>query len=191
MAANKVWSPVGRVSFPKVFKPEGYQGSEPKYSMMLVFDPSKFTANDKKLWKAMESLADEVSMDKFKKTIKQLPNNFKKPIRDGAEKADLQGFGDGKMFFTASSMMKPGLVGLDLCPILEEDEFYPGCYARITLTAYAYENVGKGVAFGLQNIQKVADGERLDSRTNADKDFADAPDVDFQPPADPSGSDFD
>lgn len=139
----------------------------------------------------MEGLADEVSMDKFKKTIKQLPNNFKKPIRDGAEKADLQGFGEGKMFFTASSKMKPGLVGLDLCPILEEDEFYPGCYARITLTAYAYENVGKGVAFGLQNIQKVADGERLDSRTNADKDFADAPDVDFQPPADPSGSDFD
>lgn len=189
-AIKKIWSPVGVVSFPKVFEPDSYQGSEPKYSLTLIFDPSKFNATDKKLWAAMEALADEKSMEKFKKKISQLPANFKKPFRDGEEKADLQGYGEGKIFCSFSSKMKPGLVDLNLNPLESQDQFYPGCLARVTMTAYAYDNVGKGVAFGLQNIQFIADGTRLDSRTDADKDFADAPDANFETPADPEASDF-
>lgn len=180
---KKVWSPVGVVSFPKVFAPEGYQGSEPKYSLTLIFEPGKFNAIDKKLWAQMIALADEKSMEKFKKKISQLPANFKKPFRDGEEKADLQGYGPGKVFCSFSSKMKPGIVDVDLNPILTPEDFYPGCLARVTLTAYAYDNVGKGVAFGLQNIQFIGHGTRLDSRTDADKDFANAPS--FEPPAEP------
>lgn len=187
---KKVWSPVGVVSFPKVFQPEGYQGSEPKYSLTLIFDPSKFNATDKKLWADMIALANEKSMDQFKKPLKELPGNFRKPFRDGEEKADLQGYGKGKVFCSFSSKMKPGLVDLNLQSLESADEFYPGCLARVTLTAYAYDNVGKGVAFGLQNIQKVADGERLDSRTNADADFADAPEANFEAPAEPATEDW-
>jgi hypothetical protein len=42
-----------------------------------------------------------------------------------------------------------------------------------TLTAYAYDTAGNiGVAFGLQNLQFVRDGEeRFDGRTNAADDF--------------------
>lgn len=185
---KKVWSPVGVVSFPKVFEPDSYQGSAPKYSLTLIFEPAKFTAAEKKLWAAMIALADEKSIEKFKKPLKQLPNNFKKPFRDGEEKADLQGYGAGKVFCSFSSKMRPGIVDLNLQPIDSPDRFYPGCLARVTMTAYAYDNVGKGVAFGLQNIQFVADGERLDSRTNADADFANAPEVEFEVPAEPESA---
>jgi hypothetical protein len=173
MAAKKVVTPVFRVSFPSVFEASSWEGSAPKFEVTGLFDPSKFSEKDKERWRAMQALADEVSMDKFKKKVKDLPGNCKKPFRDGAEKEDLEGFEEGKPFARMSSKLRPGLIDVDRTPITDESEFYPGCYARATVTAYAYDNVGKGVAFGLQNLQKVADGERLDSRTDAAEDFED------------------
>ena len=39
-------------------------------------------------------------------------------------------------------------------------------------TAYGYDKAGnKGVAFGLQNLQKLGDGERFSGRTAAEDDF--------------------
>jgi hypothetical protein len=68
--------------------------------------------------------------------------------------------------------MRPGIVDANLQEIISEDDFYSGCYARATLTAFAYDKLGnKGVAFGLQNIQKLKDGEHLSGRKNAESDF--------------------
>lgn len=172
--AVKLLTPPFRVSFPNVFEASSYDGGTPKFSVCAVWEPAKFTPKDKALWKAMHDLADQVSMDKFKKKLDQLPANFKKPFRDGEEKADLVGFGAGKVFSNLSSRLRPGIIDLDRTPITDPEDFYPGCYARGTITAYAYDNKGRGVAFGLQNLQKLKDGERLDSRTNPEDDFADA-----------------
>lgn len=189
--AQKIYTPVGRVSFPQVFEASSYQGGAPKFSTILVFEPAKFTPADRRLWAAMEALADEASVAAFKKKLAQLPANFKKPFRDGTEKGDLAGFGEGKTFITISSKMRPGIVDLNGNPILDKDQFFPGVWARATITCYAYDNVGKGVAFGMQNLQLVAEGLRLDSRTDASEDFGKAPAPDFTPPATPDdGSDF-
>jgi hypothetical protein len=68
--------------------------------------------------------------------------------------------------------MQPGLVDQNLQRIISTDDFYSGCYARATITAYGYDKAGnKGVAFGLQNVQKLADGERFSGRTAAEDDF--------------------
>lgn len=171
MASKRVITPVFRVSFPSVFEAKSFDGGAPKFSVSAVWDPAKFTAKEKALWDQMMGLADEASLERFKKKMNDLPGNFKKAIRDGAEKADLAGYGDGTFFANLSSKMKPGVIDRDQSPITNPDEFYPGCYARATITAYSYDNKGKGVAFGLQNLQKVADGERLDSRTDAAEDF--------------------
>lgn len=176
MALKRVQTPVFRVSFPAVFEAKAFDGGAPKYSVSAVWDPSKFTAAEKKLWDQMLALCDEVSMERFQKKMSALPGNFKKAIRDGAEKADLQGYGDGMLFANLSSKMQPGLIDRNRVAILSSEEFYPGCYARATVTAYSYDNKGKGVAMGLQNLQKVADGERLDSRTDASEDFEDVDD---------------
>lgn len=174
MAVKKVVSPVFRVSFPSVFESSSYQGGDPKYGLTAVFEPESFSDADQKRWDAMMALADEAAMERFKKVLDKLPANFKRPVRDGAEKADLEGFGEGKKFCNITSRMRPGIVAADgVTPIEDSEDFYPGCYARATVNAYAYENVGKGIAFGLQNLKKVKDGERLDSRTDAADDFGD------------------
>jgi len=171
---KKLLTPVFRVSFPSVFEASSYEGGVPKFSVSAVWEPARFTDKEKVLWKAMYDLADEVCMAKFKKKAGSLPANFKRGFRDGEEKADLTGYGPGKVFAALSSKMRPGVIGLDRAPITDPDEFYPGCYARATITCYAYDNVGKGYAFGLNNLQKIRDGERLDSKTDPEEDFGEA-----------------
>jgi len=187
----KAVTPPFRVSFPSVFEASSYQGGEPKYSVVMLFYPDKFSEADQRAWKSMQSIADAASKDKFKKLIKDLPGNFKKPIRDGAEKAHLDGYGEGMLFATASSKQRPGIVDRNKQPILQEEEFYPGCWARATVTCYGYDNVGKGVAFGLHNLQKLGDDENFTGRVAAEEDFGDdADDVwsgsDIAPEDDPT-----
>ena len=172
--SSKLMTPVFRVSFPAVFEASSYEGGTPKFSVCAVWEPAKFTERDKLLWDAILAAADTVSVDKFKRKLATLPGNFKKPIRDGEEKAGMTGFGAGMVFSNLSSKMRPGLIGLDGTPITNPEDFYPGCYARATISCYGYDNVGKGVAFGLQNLQKIKDGERLDNRTDPTVDFGGA-----------------
>ena len=180
---KKVVTPVFRLSFPALFEAKAMEGDKKvKFGCAAVWHPKQFSDGDKKRWKAMKALLDDASMERFKKHWKDLPANFKKGMRDGAEKADLEGYGEGTRFANISSMMRPGVIDKGKEPIGPEhgnaDEIYPGCWCRATVTAYAYDNKGKGVALGLQNIQKVSDGERLDSRTDAAEDFED--DIDDQ-----------
>ncbi len=187
-ARMKVMTPVFRVSFPSVFSTaklmkDADAGTVPKYEVTMVFEPKKFTPEDKAKIAAMKAILDEASMEKFKRTVDKLPANFNKAFRDGAEKEHLAGFGPGTVFAKASSRIKPGVVSSDGKTAIVDDPaaFYPGCYARATVTAYAYDNRSKGVAFGLSNLQFVRDGERLDSQTDAAADFGES--------AEPSESD--
>lgn len=178
-ARKKVITPVFRLSFPSIFEPakpmEGSEGKKPKYEITMVFDPSKFSPEEKARFKEMEALANEASVEKFKKPLDKLPAGHRKPFRDGAEKEHLTGFGEGTVFAKASSFMKPGIVASDgKTPIEDAEAIYPGCYCRASVTAYSYTNVSKGVAFGLSNIMFVKDGERLDNRTDAAEDFGES-----------------
>ncbi len=168
-------TPVFRLSFPALFEAESYDGGPPKYGCSAVWNPSKFSDKDKKLWKAIKAAMDQASMERFKKKIADLPANFKVGLRDGAEKADLEGYGEGTQFANLTTKMRPGVIDKSKAKIGPEEgnaeEIYPGCYCRATVTVYSYDNKGKGVALGLMNVQKVADGERLDSRTDAEDDF--------------------
>ena len=57
--------------------------------------------------------------------------------------------------------------------ILDRAEVYSGCYARVSLSFYAFNTNGnRGIACGLGNIQKTRDGESLgDGRVSAESDF--------------------
>ena len=177
---TRVISPPFRVSFPAVFEPKAFEGNDPKYSILAVWTPSEFKATEKKAWKAMLAMLDEASMEKFGKKLKAA--KVRHPLRKGEEKEHLQGFEAGQIFATLSTKIRPGLVDRELLPIIDPNEFYAGCYARATLTAYGYSNVTKGVALGLGNIQKLGDGEPLDGRVAAEDDFGDdAPEWGDQP----------
>ena len=66
-----------------------------------------------------------------------------------------------------------------LNPIIERSEVYSGVYGRASITLYAFNSNGnRGIACGLNNLQKIRDGESLGSRSRAEDDFSDCGDED-------------
>jgi hypothetical protein len=66
------------------------------------------------------------------------------------------------MFLNANSVNKPGIVDADREEIMSKEEFYSGCFGRAAINFYAYNQSGnKGIACGLNNLQKLEDGDRL------------------------------
>jgi len=168
----KLTTPVFRVAFPSVFEKSSYQGSAEKYSLTAIWTPKTFGPRDKELWKALLAEMERASQDAFKKSWKAIPSN-NRGIRDGVEKGDMDGFGEGTFFATLSTLVEPGVFDRNGNQIVDKDEIYPGVFARATVNVYAYNNMSKGVAIGLRNLQKVKDGPRLDGRGDGAKDFAD------------------
>lgn len=173
---TRIITPVFRVSFPHVFVPQDAMSEEgkAKFGVMAVFTPGEFSPEDKTRWQAMIGIANDAAMKKFKKALKELPPNFKKPFHRGDEKAEY-GFTDQMIFTNITSHIKPGIVASDgKTKITDDQAFYPGCYARASVNAFAFDKKGgKGVAFGLNNLMFVKDGERLDNRVEAEKEFED------------------
>lgn len=55
---------------------------------------------------------------------------------------------------------------------MDKGEVYSGCYARVSLNLYAFNVDGnKGIAAGLNNVQKLGEGEPLSGRSRAEDDF--------------------
>lgn len=163
---KKVTTPEFRVSFPAVFEPSGMQGQEKKYSVTMLFDKKAQATPE---YKALVDLIRHAVEEKFPDPAKR-PKGLKNPLRNGSEK-ELDGYAD-TMFCTARSKTKPGLVDAQLQVIISPEEFYAGCYARATVNAFYYDQAGnKGVGLGLQNLQKLRDGEPFSGRSKAEDDF--------------------
>ena len=107
---------------------------------------------------------------------------IKLPLRDGdVERPDDENYKDA-YFINANARTAPQIVNRKVQPILDRDEVYSGCYARVSITLYAFNSNGnKGIACGLGNIQKLEDGEPLGGRSSAASDFEslDGDDEDF------------
>lgn len=74
---------------------------------------------------------------------------------------------------TASSKNQPQVVDAALNPIMSQTEIYAGVKARVSINFYAYNfNGRKGIGCGLNNVQKIRDGEPLTSFSTATDDFA-------------------
>ena len=69
---------------------------------------------------------------------------------------------EGGKAIGAKTQLPISVVDRNVDPIIHTSEFYGGCYAICKVNAYAWEYKNKkGVSFGLGNIQKIKDGERL------------------------------
>lgn len=165
LPSGKIRTPAFRVSFPYLFEPKpGPDGKNPKYRMTLLFPKN----TDLSILK--EALKDSIK----ERWGDKAPKGLRNPIRDGDEKS-LDGYED-HFFINVTSTMKPDIIARNGAEItagdIDDDGFYAGCYARCTLSVYSYDKAGnKGVAFGLQNVQKLAEGEPFSGRTKAKDDF--------------------
>jgi hypothetical protein len=105
-----------------------------------------------------------------------IPKKWTDTIHDGDEDADLDRNPEyeNHWYMTVAAKTKPGIVDRNKEPITNSEEIYSGVYARVSLNAFAFNTQGnKGVSFGLNHIQKWADGEFLGGRTRAEDDFDD------------------
>lgn len=171
-------TPKFRASYAHVFVPQPVTNDDgsPKmangvqvleYSIMALFPKGADLS-------ALKAAAAEAAKEKWGDKI---PVNLRSPFRttkqDGSTPDALE---EGGVFMNFKTKTKPGLVDATNQDIIDPVEFYSGCYCRASVRAYAYGGAGTkvvpGVAFGLQNLQKLEDGEPLGAvRVKASKEF--------------------
>ena len=174
--ATKVVTGKVRLSYAHVWEPVSINDSKPKYSVSLVIPKS-----DKETIKKINAAVDAAIEEGLAKFGGKKPNKaaLKLPLRDGDTERDDEVY-KNCFFVNANSTTAPQIVDRTVQPILDREEVYSGCYARVSINFYAYNTNGnKGIACGLGNIQKIADGEPLGGRTSAKDDFSSLEDEDF------------
>ena len=162
-----------RWSYANVWDPKSINGGAPKYSVSLII-PKSDTATIEKI-KAAIKAAYEEGESKLKGNGKTVPplESLKTPLRDGdLERPDDEAYHDS-YFINANSSSAPGIVDANCQPILDRSEVYSGVYGRASINLYAFNSNGnKGIACGLNNLQKIHDGEPLGGKSSAEDDFA-------------------
>ena len=144
-------------SYANVWEPKSINGGTPKYSVSLII-PKSDTKTIAKIQAALEAA--------YKEGEAQLQRN-RKAYKNA-------------YFVNANATSAPGIVDADLNPILTRSEVYSGVYGRASITFYAFNSSGnKGIACGLNNLQKIRDGEPLGGKASAESDFATDDDEDF------------
>lgn len=167
MADTKVVTGKVRLSYVSVFD----VNDKGKYSTAILIPKSDKATLDK-----IKAAVEEVKKSPKAATVwggKFLPS-FKLPLRDGDTDRDVEKSPEykGMFFVNCNSGQKPGVVDQALNPILDKADVYSGCFARVSINLYPYSVDGnKGIAAGLNNLQKLAEGDSLSGRARAEDDF--------------------
>lgn len=171
---TKVVTGICTFSYLNCWDPKAINGGNPKYSVSLII-PKSDTRTVEKIKAAIQAAYEE-GQSKLKGNGKSVPalSVLKTPLRDGdAERPDDEAYKDS-YFINANSGTAPGIVDADRNPILERSEMYSGVKGRASINLYAYNvNGNRGIACGLNNLQKISDGTPLGGKSRAEDDFAD------------------
>lgn len=160
-----------RMSYAAVFTPKSYENGPLKYSLTVLI-PKK----SKQVQRIKDGIAAATQQWREKFGNGKVPSaNFKLPLRDGdaehgpdSDKPD-ENY-EGMYFIGCSSPRKPQVVDQQGNPLTAE-EFYSGCYGRVSINFFPYNKKGRGVAAGLNNCLFLEDGEPLSGGTSAEDDF--------------------
>lgn len=164
-----------RFSYVHVWEPTSINdGEDKKYSVSLII-PKADKKTIAKINQAIEAAKEAGKTSKFKGKI---PAKLKTPLRDGDEERPEDEAYANSYFLNASAYSKPGVVDRNINPILDQDEFYSGCYGVASITLFPFNaNGNMGIAAGLNHVMKTADGEPLGGRSTAESDFAELADA--------------
>jgi len=171
---------VTRWSYVNVWEPKSINGGAPKYSVSLII-PKNDAKTLAKIRAAIQAAYEE-GQGKLKGNGKTVPplSSLKTPLRDGdAERPDDPAYANS-YFLNANSGTAPGIVDANRDPILNRSEVYSGVYGRASVNFYAFNSNGnRGIAVGLNNLQKLSDGDPLGGKPRAEDDFSADDDVEF------------
>jgi len=173
----KVVTGKGRLCYTKNVLTPDENGS---YSLMFLV-PKTDTVTVNALRKAIEAFkADPKAVAKWGSKFLA---SMKQPLRDGDAERDTDKSPEfkGHFFINANSYQKPSVVDSQMQEIIDPSEIYSGCYGRISIVPGAYNTDGnRGIKVYLNNVQKLADGEKLGGGgSRADEDFTAVADEDF------------
>jgi len=156
-----------RLSFPALKEPKPVSKDKPddkKFQATLILPPDM---DLKPFYDAVKA----VMLERWGKLIKLPARN--NPIKSNDEK-ELDGYEDGGHFINTRSKRRPKCVDGKVQDVIDiEEVFYPGCWVRAHINAYAWEHPqgGKGVSFGLNAVQFFKDGERFDGAIDVSEAF--------------------
>lgn len=177
-----------RFSYAHVFKAKSMDPDDPdsqkKYSVALIIKKT-----DKLLLNQIRAaIKAAVEAGKTSKWGGKIPAGWKNPLRDGDEERSDDPNYANCYFVNATSTTKPPVIDINRDPITEESgDFYSGCFGRFIINFYPFNKKGnRGVAAGLNALQKTKDGERLAGGTGAE-----GFDDDYEEQDDDYGSDDD
>ncbi len=169
-----------RWSYANIWDPKSINGGTPKYSVSLII-PKEDTVTVNKVKAAIQAAYEE-GESKLKGNGKTVPvlSTLKTPLRDGdLERPDDEAYANS-YFINANSATAPGVVDADRQPIIDRSDVYSGVYGRASINFYAFNSNGnRGIACGLNNLQKIKDGEPLGGKSRAEDDFATDAEDDF------------
>jgi hypothetical protein len=178
MNSTRVVTGKVRFSFVNVFEAKAFgEGQDPKYSVMLLI-PKSDVGTINRIKGAIDAAAQKGLSTKFGG---RLPAILKTTFKDADKDMDQDGmlfaekwdYTKGHYIINVSTRVQPQVVDANLNPIINPTELYSGCYGRASINFFAYNNNGsKGISAGLNNLQKLEDGEPLGSITTAEQDFA-------------------
>ena len=191
-----VLTPRFNVAFPALHKPVAFQNLDgtqgtPRYSVCAIWHVGDFTTAEKAQWRDVRKALDDAAKEQFGKTYKQLPGNYKKPLRDGAEKEELPEF-EGSIFATLSANVDypPSYVdrqGRNVPAEKIRETFARGAVCRAFVNPYGFDvGVNKGIGMGLVGIQLIEASEHPGGKSPAFPD-----DLGEAPPDDNGGEGLD
>lgn len=157
-----------RVNYPNLFVPTKLEeNQEARYSLTILIPKSDIVT--------IENIQNAICQSKVQlfEKYNEIPDNIKTPLRDGDIEKPNNKFYENHYFINASSKFKPGVVDRNLNNISNSSEIYAGCYIRASLNFYSYSNNGIcGVGCGINNVQKISDGELISTNSRPEDDFS-------------------
>jgi hypothetical protein len=161
-----------RLSYCNLFTavaPRDNPAGEPKFSVALLIPKS-----DTKTVAALKAAQEFAIAAKWPKRPAKVASTLHDG--DGVKEKTGEAYGPeckGHWVMSVSSKVRPGVVDVNLQPVMDASEVRSGDYARVSINAYCYDSSGnRGVSFGLNNVQKLETGEALGAgRTRAEDDF--------------------
>jgi len=147
-----------RLSFPAIFQPKKFAPTDTKssYNATFILDKKVNAKAIATVKASIDSLIKEVFKGKN-------PGQQKLCLRDGSEKSETDGYGEGVMFINARCEKRPLVVNRDLTPLTEDDGIvYAGCYVYAKIEVWAQDNLyGRRINAKLRSIQFYKDGKKF------------------------------